>query len=928
MSATIQLLLGQRATGAALSSPAPTPAPSPTLGVLSLSQTSFTIGTPAAGAIFGALAGSSIVGTSLPPGFTVNGAARTWTYDGTGSAGTPSLILTEADARATNSPNATVIPLSFANAASVQTITPSGSYVNDTEGSGGAAPTASASTFGSGSDAQPSLHFSVFRGEDVTQDMTILAYAGTADDGGISYVEFSLEGGTPVQVTQMIRHPNNPRMFGYPIKVNVNGRAFLYARARPVNGREVVERIAIRGCGSAIPTPVQEYWVDRTNGNDAWDGKAAAFVSGSRGPWKTVTRALNSNGIADDYDGTVASPPFRRVLTGRRVLNLVRSGAHEYDIGSNGASAFGGASVENRDKIIIRRATGNTGETWISKVNRGSLDFIYSWLEFQGVGLSVQNVYAGGIGIGGLSSSNAFSGCAFTQGSKIFHPDGAAGALSYGYPIGGVAGDPGYNPGYFSKGNYFAIAESDVDMPDPCGGLKFRRASRGRYTGFANHFTNGDQNGHCEWDVRWRQFGVGEGRQHAETELTVASASYNSGTGKTTLTLSGSPTLYGMNAGGNFSQSEVYMRALTGPKVGGGGMNDGANLSFTNEAGDAASYPINAGGSTDFDTIGWKVDILDNTAKTITVWGNASGILAGNLVRCFYLGHPDCLAIYGCDNDGTTGKQHENILLQNVMYLGHNQTTPWLCQSYAAPFAANGDAAVVITATGGGNTFSYSGVQGSAQLRPNDFIRNRATGEYRRIRSITSGDGTSSGTGTIYDTFSTTWASQASTFSRAPCRVSLVNYVSHKATVDYTPGYWNYSGGDWSVRCPTFVGRSPQNLLVLFDNDNGTFDNRSCFGLRNITISGGIIHSMLRASGTGAITGLNYDPARNHTISLGLSNSIVASADGEAGFPLRYSSYLATTAKKVNAADVLQAPWDIDGNPRTAGVSVLGAKIA
>lgn len=104
-----------RGTGIAVAAP---PAP-PTLNALSLSQTSFTIGTPASGSISGATTGSTIDATGLPTGFTINGAARTWNYDGTGSAGTVSPTFTETLAGATNTPRPTVIGITYAAAPAV-----------------------------------------------------------------------------------------------------------------------------------------------------------------------------------------------------------------------------------------------------------------------------------------------------------------------------------------------------------------------------------------------------------------------------------------------------------------------------------------------------------------------------------------------------------------------------------------------------------------------------------------------------------------------------------------------------------------------------------------------------------------------------------------------------------------------------------------
>lgn len=83
----------------------------PDLGPLSLSRTEFVIGSSAAGALVGATAGSSISSAGLPAGLTVNGADRTWAWDGSGSVSDGSLSLVETHADASNSPR--VSPVSW-----------------------------------------------------------------------------------------------------------------------------------------------------------------------------------------------------------------------------------------------------------------------------------------------------------------------------------------------------------------------------------------------------------------------------------------------------------------------------------------------------------------------------------------------------------------------------------------------------------------------------------------------------------------------------------------------------------------------------------------------------------------------------------------------------------------------------------------------
>jgi hypothetical protein len=65
------------------------------LGFLSFSTSTFTTGSPSSGTILGATLGSTITATGLPSGLTINGPARTYAWDGTGSVSSGSFTLTE-----------------------------------------------------------------------------------------------------------------------------------------------------------------------------------------------------------------------------------------------------------------------------------------------------------------------------------------------------------------------------------------------------------------------------------------------------------------------------------------------------------------------------------------------------------------------------------------------------------------------------------------------------------------------------------------------------------------------------------------------------------------------------------------------------------------------------------------------------------------
>lgn len=98
----------QSIIGLAITAPA-----APTLSALTLSDTSFAVGSPESGTIIGATAGSTITSGALPTGFTFNSAARTWAWDGTGSVSTPAVTFTETLAGATNSGRQSTVNLAI-----------------------------------------------------------------------------------------------------------------------------------------------------------------------------------------------------------------------------------------------------------------------------------------------------------------------------------------------------------------------------------------------------------------------------------------------------------------------------------------------------------------------------------------------------------------------------------------------------------------------------------------------------------------------------------------------------------------------------------------------------------------------------------------------------------------------------------------------
>ncbi len=83
------------------------------LSPLTLSSTTLIVGTPSNGTINGATVGSAITSSALPAGYTIDGAARTWAWDGTGTASEPILSLTQTLAGAIGSPSNNLFQLSI-----------------------------------------------------------------------------------------------------------------------------------------------------------------------------------------------------------------------------------------------------------------------------------------------------------------------------------------------------------------------------------------------------------------------------------------------------------------------------------------------------------------------------------------------------------------------------------------------------------------------------------------------------------------------------------------------------------------------------------------------------------------------------------------------------------------------------------------------
>jgi hypothetical protein len=100
----------------------------PALSALTVNTSTYTNGTGASGTISGATSGSTIVLGSAPAGLTINSGARTWAFDGTGTAGSGSFTLTETLAGSPNSPRVSTISWTINASGTSSILAPTLSY--------------------------------------------------------------------------------------------------------------------------------------------------------------------------------------------------------------------------------------------------------------------------------------------------------------------------------------------------------------------------------------------------------------------------------------------------------------------------------------------------------------------------------------------------------------------------------------------------------------------------------------------------------------------------------------------------------------------------------------------------------------------------------------------------------------------------------
>lgn len=455
----------------------------------------------------------------------------------------------------------------------VATIAPSNSWDGTVTWVGRTVPTESGSAYGSGWTKKTIGGFDTPPYQWLTADTHVGVVCDHGDSSWIDYVEFWCEGST----TRVYRNGYNPDTgaIGYFVKVQppagTDGDADIYAKIVPVNGYErlVGPLRMILNKGGSIARTVKT-------------------VKTSGGDYSTVTAAVNAavNGWiikvdagtwADDTEGSVGSALTRGFE--------IRP--------ADGVSA---------SQVIITRST------------RGPMrSFKRNIITYRNLTFATEkiNVYYD-------QTNRIFIGCRFIDAN-------------------GANPAPGYQISDLTT--WFRCDENqitylvDCEFRQPqCAGWKFARNTNFYYSADACTIrTEGNaDHDYVIINCRAQQNGNYAGRRHVPSSLTVSTVSYSAGTGRTTITLSGSPSMDNVAGGGATTDDTVFI--LTGALAGN-------------------TYALYS---------------QDDTTDTVVLTGNASSLVAGDTLWTGNLYHCDTFQTFG----GGSTVNYYNLIAQRYWTTG------------------------------------------------------------------------------------------------------------------------------------------------------------------------------------------------------------------------------------------------------------------
>ncbi len=531
-----------------------------------------------------------------------------------------------------------------------------------------------------------------------------------ANRGWIDHVTFYL-GGNTLNVSSQTKNANTGD-FGWAATVQSaptqNGDITLYADVYPVNGK--VKRIslplwlnsAVAGTGyvNRLDSSHLRY-VNYSTGNDSWNGTSATFTSGTTGPWKTLGKATSSapsGGVVSVAPGTYVEDANPSAQNNARMIDL--------------RALTGGVTVTRTTRTTSPNAI------WATRGNR----ITYDGITAGGITIDMSKIVQ--VKGGNAGCILIFKHIAFTD------PNGTTGPQPYGYssltpsdflqsPFLGDAGGA-------SITSVLGIAESTMStytISNP----RFMRNVTVSYSADTVAMTNNIANSNTSWwGVTASKTGDFKPRASDTNTVTVGSTS---GTGPTTISLSGTPTI--------ISSNPQYVTFLSGALNG---------QTFLVSS-------INAG------------------ARTITTALNTSTAGVGSTMYFYTLVHADAFQLIG--NLTQIALPPDNVYFQR--YKNTRSSTDFLLQpllGQAGAFAGTG------TVTTTGTSFQFSS---SVTVNPNEFI-SLAGGsqkfQYQRIMSVTAQPCTANvACGTLEAPFTVNQSGTAWAQSKTASNVAIIDAI-------------------------------------------------------------------------------------------------------------------------------------------------------
>jgi hypothetical protein len=256
-------------------------------------------------------------------------------------------------------------------------------------------------------------------------------------------------------------------------------------------------------------------------------------------------------------------------------------------------------------------------------------------------------------------------------------------------------------------------------------------------------------------------------RLSVETELEVASAVYSAGTGRTVITLSGSPTIASFAAG---VAPDRFVQVVTGSAAG-------------------TTLPNYA---------------MDNSVKTVTVTGDLSALASGDKIRAYTIWHADFCQQQGINTPTQRGIRNTTL----TRYRGISPTAQLFLTQGLVPWVPSN---VAVTITTSGTSFTLSSAQ---TFRAGDVIRLTTGAQAGQARMIAA-DGTSTTTGTLLEPFT---ANQAgATCLRGKTMQGFAMYMSilHKTGTADELGQFQEGHRNFVIAHSTFLGRRSTSLDTI-----------------------------------------------------------------------------------------------------------------